>query len=167
MKKTIEKIEIRKAKDAEALEIKELLSIVWDNTYKEIIPEKIIDEIKSTWHSIQNIRNQIIDENIIFNLAAENNKIVGILTAFAKDNKYYLSRLYILPSFQRKGIGKKLLNNLMSTHNINEIELEVEEGNEKGIKFYLNEGFIKTGFSKVEIMDFELKNLIMNKKINP
>ena len=159
-------ITIRKAKEDDILEIKELLSIVWDNTYKDLIPEKIIDEIKSSWHKVENLRTQIINGNTVFNIAEENNKIVGILTAMRKDNKYYLSRLYVLPNFQRKGIGKKLLNNLIITNKVKEIELEVEEGNEKGIKFYNNEGFIKIGNNTEKIMNFELKSLIMNKKIN-
>jgi diamine N-acetyltransferase len=166
MNENVEKVKIRKAKDHEAPEIKELLSIVWDDTYKDIIPKKIIDEIKSSWHSLQNIRNQIIDKNTIFNIAEKNNRIVGILTAIEKDNKYYLNRLYVLPGFQRKGIGKKLLNNLISANSVKEIELEVEEENENGIGFYIKEGFIRIGTIKEKIMDFEFKNLIMNKKIN-
>lgn len=165
MNENLKNVKIRKAKDHEAPEIKALLIIVWDDTYKDIIPEKIIDEIKSSWHSIQNIRNQITDEKTIFNIAEENNKIVGILTAIEKDNKYYLNRLYVLPGFQRKGIGKMLLNNLIITNNVKEIALEVEEENEKGIGFYINEGFIKIGTNKEKIMDLEFRNLIMNKKI--
>ncbi|MEK7433703.1 MAG: GNAT family N-acetyltransferase [Cyanobacteriota bacterium] len=158
-------IKIRKAKEEEASEIKDLLSLVWDVTYKNIIPEDVIEEIKSVGHKIENLKTQILNENVIFNIAEENNKIVGILTASKKDSKYHLKRLYVLPNNQNKGIGKKLLDTLIFTDEINEIELEVEQKNENAIKFYTKEGFIQTGQYVDTILDFELKTFIMTKKI--
>lgn len=157
---------IRKAEEKDAVEIKELLGIVWDNTYKEIIPTKIIENIKSNWHKLENLKAQIKNrEKIIFNVAEENSKIIAILTASLKDNICNLSRLYILPNFQKKGIGKKLLENLISTNKFTEIQLEVEEENYNAIKFYENQGFIKIGKRKDKIMDFELKTIIMKKQL--
>ena len=166
MNENIEKIKIIKAKEDKVLVIKELLSNVWNDTYKDIIPQNVIDEITSSWHSIENLKNQIIDKNTIFEIAEENKKIVGLLMAKNSGNKFYLSRLYVLPSYQRKGIGKKLLNNLIISNNVNEIELEVEEKNKKGIEFYKKEGFEVIGNNTVLINNFELRSLIMNKKTN-
>ena len=140
------------------------MSKVWNDTYKDIIPQKVIEEITSSWHSIENLKNQIIDKNTIFKIAEENKKIVGLLTAKNSNNKYYLSRLYVLPNHQRKGIGKELLNNLIISNNVKEIELEVEEENKKGLEFYKKEGFIIIGNNTEYINNFELRNFIMNKK---
>lgn len=162
----VNNIIIRQAEEKDVLEIKKLLGIVWDNTYKEIIPKKIIEEIKSNWHKLENLKAQIKNKKkIIFNVAEENSEIIAILTASLKDNICNLSRLYILPNFQKRGIGKKLLDNLIITNKFTEIKLKVEEENYNAIKFYENQGFIKIGKTKDKIMDFELKTIIMKKQL--
>ena len=156
-------IEITKAHQDDILEIKKILSIVWDNTYKNIIPTNIIEEIKGTSHSINNLKLQINNPEIIFNLAKDNDKIVGILTAISQSKTYFLKRLYILPGMQGKGIGDKLLNDFINSNDIDKLILEVALDNLKAIKFYEKQGFIKASEKIDKILDFELKSLIMTK----
>ena len=53
----------------------------------------------------------------------------------------YLRQLYIIKKFRNKGLGTKMLNELMEILNINEIDVEVMVWNERAIKFYENFGF--------------------------
>jgi ribosomal protein S18 acetylase RimI-like enzyme len=53
----------------------------------------------------------------------------------------YLRQLYIIKEFRNKGLGTKLVNELMKILNINEIDVEVMVWNERAIKFYENFGF--------------------------
>ncbi|MFN8670450.1 MAG: GNAT family N-acetyltransferase [Candidatus Sericytochromatia bacterium] len=154
---------IRKVEEKDILEIKKLLGIVWDNTYKQIFPQKIIDEAKLNWHSIEKLKKQAENKKFIFLLAEENEQIIGILTSEIKGDIYHLSRLYILPNFQGKKIGKNLLENLIENNTIKEIFLSVEENNEKAISFYKKEGFEIVDKKVDLLLDFELKTLIMKK----
>jgi ribosomal protein S18 acetylase RimI-like enzyme len=157
-------IKIRKAEKADVVEIKTLLGLVWDHTYRNKIPQNIIDEVKSLWHSLEKLSKEVLSDKIIFNVAEENNQIVGILTASEKKETFYLNRLYVLPTKQRKGIGKKLLNNLIRSYNVKELELDVIENNEKAINFYLNEGFRQISKNSEKVIDFDLNTLVMTKE---
>jgi len=161
-----QEITITQAKEENALEIKVLLSNVWEDTYKNIFPANVIKTITTEWHSIENLRTQIVDDNTVFNIAVHNNHIIGIISAQKLDHKHYLSRLYILSEYQRKGIGKMLLHHLIDTTDIKELVLEVETDNIKAQEFYYKEGFTLLGNNSIVVEQFEIKTLKFSKKIN-
>jgi ribosomal protein S18 acetylase RimI-like enzyme len=158
-------VRIRKAKAADAPQIKNLLALAWDDTFRDKLPKPLIEEVKALWHNLKHLREQIKDKNTVFNIAEAGNTLVGILTAWKKGDKYYLNRLYVLPGEHGKGIGKKLLHNLIRDYRASEIELEVVEENQKAIGFYIKEGFIKIGHNIERLAGFDLKTLVMNKKL--
>ncbi|QYA48159.1 GNAT family N-acetyltransferase [Nosocomiicoccus ampullae] len=82
-------------------------------------------------------------EQIVF-VAEDKGKIVGFinLNETNKPNIYDLTAIYLLPAYQGKGIGTKLIK-----HSIQEVEvfeevfLEVEKSNINAVNFYKKLGF--------------------------
>jgi ribosomal protein S18 acetylase RimI-like enzyme len=73
-------------------------------------------------------------------------QIVGFAIAVAsrRNKLMHLVTLDILPEWQGKGVGKRLLEHIIGQarrDNIERINLEVAEDNYKAIQFYLNLGF--------------------------
>ncbi|MHA1660081.1 MAG: GNAT family N-acetyltransferase [Promethearchaeota archaeon] len=81
-------------------------------------------------------------------------KIIGIIThhIYKMDSKLYkckkgdyrIKQIAVLPEYQRKGVGKKLLDILIEKakkDNVKKISLSVEESNKKAISFYEKNDF--------------------------
>lgn len=154
-------IHIKKATESDLQEIVDLLHQVWDETYTVMIPNHIIEHIKSDWLTAEKINEQISNNNIIFNIATNSEKIIGVLTADCSAEKCHLNRLYILSDYQRNGIGKQLLNSLINNYRFDEVEIFVEEENKKAINFYKKQNFIEIDRDKVVVEDFEILCLKM------
>jgi [ribosomal protein S18]-alanine N-acetyltransferase len=73
-------------------------------------------------------------------------QIIGfaITVTSSKNKLMHLVTLDILPEWQGKGVGKRLLEHIIRQarrDNVERINLEVAEDNYKAIQFYLNHGF--------------------------
>jgi len=116
-------------------------NIETDDDLNEIISiyEKCYDEehfqSRANWEKLM--------ETFIFKkIAVIENKIIGFLTMFEFKEFYYLEDICILPSFQNKGVGTKLLNiaNEFSTNNKKNIALHCDT-TDWLYKFYKKNGY--------------------------
>lgn len=58
----------------------------------------------------------------------------------------FLSRLYVLPAWQRRGVGARMLSAVLERHpGTARMRLNVEAGNGKGVAFYRRHGFTMVG----------------------
>lgn len=150
-------------------EVKDVLTKTWVNTYSNIYDEKVIGFITQNWHSVELLLEESNNSNIIFYIYKDNNKISALLSGY-KDSKntiFYLNRLYVLPEFQGKGIGQKLLDRLYTDlkPHYKIISLEVESMNFQAIKFYLKNNFKrKNEFSDI-VNGFKTNITKMEKEI--
>ncbi len=69
-------------------------------------------------------------------LYIEENHIVGFISIV---NKNYIGGLFIDIEFQRKGIGRKLIEYVQEQYG--DLSLAVYKDNEKAVQFYKNSGF--------------------------
>ena len=80
-----------------------------------------------------------------FIVAESNHKIVGFLVGVILSDEFAkILMISVNPTFQRKEIGKNLLNQFIENikkERINKIELEVRTRNKKAIDFYKKNGF--------------------------
>lgn len=159
-------ITIHRANKEEVKEIKELLSHTWKDTYGKYLSPEAIEKITSVWHDPQRLKEQMDNPNVYFVVAKdEDGLIVGLITVDVKDNSsLFMSRLYIHPNHQRKGIGSLLLEALRSEYpNAKTLELEVEEVNDKGINFYKKHEFEQLESKTLMEMGEEMKVVVMRK----
>jgi len=79
-------------------------------------------------------------------VAKHNNKVVGFCLASKKKGLNELGVLYILPDYQRMGIGIKLMDRAVDwLGRKKKIFLKVASYNKNAIAFYKKYGFVKTG----------------------
>jgi ribosomal-protein-alanine N-acetyltransferase len=122
---------------------------------------------------IKNIQRNVLPmdetnlENIIYypniyhvNIIKKGEKIVGYLVwkenyRFFSKPTAYISSFAILPEYQNKGYGSKLLtftlNQIRKTTNLKEIEVDTWKTNNKAIRFYLKHGFQITSLENSNI----------------
>jgi GNAT superfamily N-acetyltransferase len=93
------------AKPKEAHLLSEFRQKVWATTYRGIYPDKLIDEFDYEFHNIKNLFMINSEEFSVYFIFAEN-EIAGYLILQHK-KPLYVQSLYLLPEFQRKGIGRK------------------------------------------------------------
>jgi len=71
--------------------------------------------------------------------------VIGFAQFMMKpDRRGELTRIYVLPEWQRRGVGSHLLKqglDALSTHGAEEVFVHVEKDNTKGTRFYEQRGF--------------------------
>ena len=83
--------------------------------------------------------------------------MVGMVSAGRTDeNTIKVYQLYVMPTYQRRGIGSKLMNAAIEYFGAEKVVLEVEEGNKKGVSFYSKFGFTYPGKTVVKVGDEEI-----------
>jgi ribosomal protein S18 acetylase RimI-like enzyme len=143
--------------------VRALLVETWHDTYDTLLGRERVTEITNSWHSIENLGRQLHVPDASFLVAEESGAILG--HAFANAQKpplLVLSRLYVRPDRQRRGIGVSLLAAAVARHQECEtIRLEVEADNTKGLSFYRREGFEAVG----EKSEDGLNHILMEKRL--
>lgn len=108
-------ITIRKSFPTDAYTLTLLGDVSWKNEYYDILPNGILNEmIKNLDVRVRHLTNQILENNRIL-VAVDSDKIVGFVFYAKAQNSFYESEaeirdIYILPEYQKKGIGTKLFN---------------------------------------------------------
>ena len=143
---------LRPAEPADVAAVRELLVETWHDTYDPMIGAERVTAVTNSWHSIEALARQIDMPNALFLVAELGDRIVG--HAFARlleGSVVLLNRLYVLPSFQRRGVGSALLSEIIARFpDARLLRLDVEAKNDKGLSFYRREGFKAVGESAQE-----------------
>ena len=130
------------ADDIDALSA--MLVTTWHDTYDPLIGAGKVTEITSSWHSPAALLPQLAIPHAAFLVAEQDGAIVG--HAFANALRLpalAIGRLYVLPTHQRLGIGKRLLDAAIARYpQAERVGLDVEADNAKGFAFYRREGFV-------------------------
>ena len=106
-------MEIRRSFPTDAYEITLLGDLSWKNAYYDVLPNGILNEMtKNLDARVNHLKDQILENNRVL-VAVENDKLVGFVFYAKAQNSLYASSaeirdIYILPEYQRKGIGTEL-----------------------------------------------------------
>jgi ribosomal protein S18 acetylase RimI-like enzyme len=102
-----------------------------------------VTEITGQWHAPDMLAKQLQTPGTSFLVAAHERKLVG--HAFANSPHppiVMLLRLYVLPRWQRRGVGSQLLDAVVRAYpGSTALRLSVEADNIKGVSFYRRQGF--------------------------
>ena len=150
--------EIRKATIADIPLINRLAWIVFPHTYQDILSPEQIEYMMDWMYSPTNLHKQMTEDGHIYFLAFEGNEPAGYLSIQPEgEHTYHLQKIYVLPSFQGKKLGKLLFEQAIKA--IKELHpepcqmrLNVNRQN-KALTFYE-----KMGMKKVDEGDFHIGN---------
>jgi ribosomal protein S18 acetylase RimI-like enzyme len=160
-------VDIDRARIEDIAAIKSVLAVTWRDTYSSFLPESVIAKIAAEWHSPRLLEAEL-KRRLTFAGVARSSPagIVGMITAHSHGELLVVARLYVLPAFQRQGIGERLMRESCRTFpQSRRVRLHVEEQNPKGRAFYRKLGFWEVEVKTDEIGGIELKSIVMEKHL--
>ncbi len=108
---------IRPATSDDISKVRNLLVATWHDTYDSLLGVERVTETTNHWHALDVLATQVARPNTSFLVASQNGEVVGHTFAVEQDGDVLLlSRLYVLPTCQRQGIGEGLLRAAMRRH---------------------------------------------------
>jgi GNAT superfamily N-acetyltransferase len=125
---------IRNAKKENLPECETLLKGVLDEVNSKYYSPEIIFGWK-THNSLKNLEKQFENSKIL--VYESENRILG-LGAIEKD---HISKLYVLPEFQKRGIGREILNGLEEIAKENKFNSCNLNSTLNAIQFYINSNY--------------------------
>lgn len=105
--------------------------------YRGVIPN---DRWKEPYLSISEIKREI-EQGVKFYGLWKDNLLVAVMGIQPVNNVTLIRHSYVLPNYQRKGVGKKLLVYLLSLVQTSEVLVGTWEAAKWAIRFYENQGF--------------------------
>ena len=114
--------------------------------YKKYYTKKAYD---ATVISPRQINDRLLDNEVYILVAIYNSEIVGTVSVNKEDSSsFYICSMAVKPSFQGKGIGSYLLEEIIKLSvekKVKTLSLESYDPLEKALNFYEFFGFEKTG----------------------
>lgn len=138
---------IRTATSADLEAIQRLLRETWHATYDAAYGAAEVARISGQWHAAEVLAGQLDLPGAVFLVAEQNGAIIATSLAHEiEPGVIKLSRLYVLPSNQSRGLGARLMREtLVGFDPANQVRLEVAELNTGAIRFYERQGFKLAG----------------------
>ncbi|MEM0900361.1 MAG: GNAT family N-acetyltransferase [Pseudomonadota bacterium] len=140
---------VRTASPTDLETISAMLTETWHDTYDEIYGINKVTELTNAWHSVSALTQRLKKPRSEFIIVDDGAEIGGMAYVSQLDGETcMLHQLYVRPSQQGRGLGETLLVEAESCFpDVRRIRLEVEEANERAVKFYERKGFKRVGAS--------------------
>lgn len=172
---TVQPFIIRRAEitDAETLRVLAVESFV--HAYAAYNTESDMQNYLASNFSIEKIEEELADEQLVFLLAYEGNRLTGYVklnrsigARGGADNPLEISRLYTAPSQIGRGIGKKILQaaeEFARANGCDALCLDVWQKNYRAVNFYQREGFSICGLTQFRLGDDIQDDFVMIRRI--
>jgi ribosomal protein S18 acetylase RimI-like enzyme len=141
-------------------DIQNIARKTWAATYAGLIPEDVQELLLNNWYSNAGLDQLIRSNRTIFLLARVAQRPVGFaqFVQFSPDAAT-LSRIYVLPEYQNRRIGSKLLDAAMTslkTAGVKTVLVTVERDNQIGRRFYARKTFKEVSESALDLAGHQL-----------
>lgn len=115
----------------------------WAATYRGIFPDEVIDHFDFEWH-ISRDEKRLARTDFFYYLVMDGASCVGYLSygVFAEDG-FRLQSLYLLPDYQGRGLGKRLMGialNECKKMGFEKLRWDCSPHNTKAMGFYAHMG---------------------------
>jgi len=140
---------VRTASERDLAKVSALLVKTWHATYDSLYGVDKVAELTARWHSVPALKAKLTRKDAEF-VVADNGRDIGGMgyAAMSETHKKgaVLHQLYVLPKFQKQGIGRDMFAELETCFPDAEfMQLEVEPQNAAALAFYEAHGFVKIG----------------------
>lgn len=162
---------IREASTDEISVIGFIAQQVWPVAYRQILSSNQLDYMLQLFYSPDSLREQMVVKGHHFLLAELEEEAVGFASFSDTESEgvYKIHKLYVLPGYQHKGIGKALIDAIATEVRTNQgtaLRLNVNRNNTATL-FYDKNGFSVVGQEDINIgQGYFMNDFIMEKKIN-
>ena len=161
-------ITIRPAQIGDIPGIRSVLAVTWRDTYSSLLSESAIEKLSAEWHAAKVLEGELNQPSTFLGVAESSaHEIIGMVTARLHEYVLVIARLYVAPGFQRKGIGKQLIEaSYRAFPQARRARVEVEEQNPKGRSFYCKVGFREIRVKTDELAGTTVSSVLLEKRIN-
>lgn len=144
--------EIRKAFESDIFSAAHVICTAWKIAYAGIVPEKDIEKYTDEGYKSASMLENY-NKGLEVYIASENGEDCGVIS-FERCTRddftdcAYIMQLYVLPSYQGKGVGKLLLDfaeKSASGQGYKRVMLNTLEKNAKARRFYERNGYVFFG----------------------
>ena len=136
---------VRRAVPADAEGIKHVARVTWNTAYAGIISGENQEQLLARWYAADALRDSISRQDSWLYVALADDQLVGFAQYVKREERTgQLTRIYVLPEWQRKSIGTLLLEEglaALSDQGAREVLVQVEKENRVGKTFYEKRGF--------------------------
>lgn len=154
---------IRPMEEKDIPSVQKIAKMSWADAYEGLIPPSIQDRFLKEAYSTEMLKKRLRETNLFIAVTGEEK--VGFINFSPVMNNGFteLGAIYILPTYQGKGIGTLLLNyGLKTLENVRKVFLHVERNNKRAIRFYQKRGFVKVRKVDEFLYDHPLKTYQMH-----
>ncbi len=141
-----------------------LAKIIWWTTYPSFLPKSQIEFMLETMYN-QDVISAEIENNVIWKFIIFEDEIIGFFSySKEQESSLKLHKFYILSEYQRKGIGKIVVDSLKQiakSEILSRITVNVNRYNQNAINAYLKYGFIISKSIDIKFHDYILNDYIM------
>jgi len=146
-------LEVRQLLKEDLWQVRELALQIFPITYQEIVEQEQIDYMMDLFYTSENLRKQF-ESGQVFLIIYSEGKASGYAsyTPLIENGEYKLNKIYVDTRLQGKGLGRVLLNDVISrVRNAGgkSLQLNVNRFN-KAVGFYKSMGFV---LKKEELLD--------------
>ncbi|MFD2656480.1 GNAT family N-acetyltransferase [Gracilibacillus thailandensis] len=169
-------INIRQCTFEDLYKLQEISYETFNETFKhQNSPENMNAYLEKAFN-VKQLEKELSNVSSQFYFVYFHNEIAGYLKVNTNDaqseemddDSLEIERIYIKSTFQKRGLGKYLLDKAMEIaieQNKRIVWLGVWEKNEKAIAFYQKMGFVQTGIHSFYMGDEEQTDFIMSKTL--
>lgn len=139
MSKLIKKAET----DDEIRMIEKCAEITWHDAYDPLLPDGQVEYMLGKYQSFDVIKNDIKNNGYTYYLYFLDGEAAGFCGVKREADRLFVSKIYVLPKFQRRGIASELFGRVKRDFGgeYGEFYLTVNKHNEKAIAAYTKFGF--------------------------
>jgi ribosomal protein S18 acetylase RimI-like enzyme len=143
----VDKVQIRPAAATDAPGIERVARCTWNSTYAGIIPAEVQERLLGSYYEPAALQDAIARQGSWFFVATAQEAIIGYAQFHLREGERKsgeLSRIYVLPEWQRKGVGSLLLERglaALQQEGVGFLYVVVERDNLIGRGFYEKQGF--------------------------
>lgn len=152
-------VRIAQLKDVEAIKLIAMLS--WKQAYQELVPQEIQDKFLEENYNSEAIASRIESSKMI--VVTEEGLDVGFAEYGVEGDKIHVYAIYVLPSHQRMGFGRKMIDFIESQENNASIVMDLENGNYMGELFCEKLGFERMSAKADNLYGHPLKKILLER----
>lgn len=150
-------VTVSDAKPDDIYDIRSVRKTTWLSTYPNKKYGITLDDIKSRFVDDNNIegkkqieatKKHLENPDLHTFVAKVDEKVVGFVVAKVEEENNRIIAIYVLPLYQGKGVGEKLINtafNWLNSRKKQDVLVNVVTYNSNAINFYEKCGFVSTG----------------------
>ena len=163
-------ISIRMASPADLELIRSLAVEIWPGTYRHILSDEQIRYMMGLFYGAESLRRQMTEQGHRFLLPEDDGRPVGFASYGEAADKgiFRLHKIYVLPSMQGRGLGKKIVDHIIGAIKplgASALQLNVNRYN-PARQFYEKLGFVVIREEDIDIgKNFFMNDFVMEKKI--